>query len=287
MNKQKIINLAEEEFAASRLNSFAALGYPQEKIWEKVDTGFAAGDDPLFAFFKEDIGAFYWSPSQAFNQVYLGANIPDRDLSVLSIGFYMGKILKEKQRAQTDEPSMCWMYSRNSWEPFVEDFSRRFVDRLAKEGVRVAAIDLAPGFSWQESKKYGKASNWSQRHTAYVAGLGTFGLCDGLISRNGKAARYSSFIIEGRYEPDPRLYNGPHDWCLYYKNGTCGVCVKLCPVGAISDHGHDKDICADFTRKMAVKYKSEPALQPGRAGWCGLCQGAVPCQNGVPKGILD
>ena len=42
------------------------------------------------------------------------------------------------------------------------------------------------------SEKYGMASCWSERHAAFVSGLGTFGLCDGLITPVGKAMRCGS-----------------------------------------------------------------------------------------------
>ena len=41
-------------------------------------------------------------------------------------------------------------------------------------------------------------SNWSERHIAYAAGLGTFGLCDGLITPLGKAMRCGSVVARLR-----------------------------------------------------------------------------------------
>jgi epoxyqueuosine reductase len=286
MNKQDIIKLAKAEFSHNAFNNFAALGFPGEKIWQEIDIGFAAGDDQLFAFFKQDIGDFYWSPSEAFNQLFVDAHIPDKNLSVMSIGFYMTQKLKEEQSRQTIGPTLRWGYARNSWEPLIQDYSRGFVHELEKAGFRVAAIDLAPAFSWKDSQKYGLAANWSQRHTAFAAGLGTFGLCDGLISRHGKAARYTSFILEGKFEPDPRPYKEYHDWCLFYKNGSCKECMKICPANAISEKGHNKAVCAAYCSKIMNEYGNDPALQPRHASWCGLCQGAVPCQNGIPEGIF-
>jgi epoxyqueuosine reductase QueG len=46
-----------------------------------------------------------------------------------------------------------------------------------------------PEWSRRPSEKYVFSSNWSERHAAYTAGLGTFGLCDGLITPLGKAMR--------------------------------------------------------------------------------------------------
>ena len=287
MDKHDIIKIAKEEFLTNNRNNLAALGYPNEKIWETINVGFAAGADPIFAYYKKDIGDFYWSPAEAFDQLFPGAHIINDNLSVVSIGFYMTQTIKDEQSKQTIGPTVKWGYARNSWEPLIQEFSRGFVEKLRQAGVRAAAIDLAPGFVWKESEKYGLAATWSQRHTAYVAGLGTFGLCDGLISRNGKAARYTSFILEGNWQPDSRPYKGYHDWCLFYKNGSCKECMEICPAHAISEKGHNKSVCAAYCSIIMNEYGNDPALLPRHSSWCGLCQGAVPCQNGIPKGIED
>jgi epoxyqueuosine reductase len=283
--KQEIVAAAQEVLAQSTLNNFAAIGYPGEKIWAGLDAGFAAGDDELFAFYRGDIGEFYWSPSEAFRKVYPDALVSDSDLTVLSLGFYMAAATKKEQNEQTDTPGLRWSYGRNSWEPLIEEYSWQLVARLAEGGLRAAAIDLAPGMAWQDSAKYGKAACWSHRHTAYIAGLGTFGLCDGLIGRHGKAARYTSLILETVLEPDIRPYKYYTDWCLFYQNGSCGICMQVCPAGAISGQGHDKVKCASYLSQICKQFDGMPALTPRRASWCGLCQGRVPCQNGIPQGI--
>ncbi|NLF80316.1 MAG: 4Fe-4S ferredoxin [Clostridia bacterium] len=284
LTKEQIIALAQESLDESRLNNFSAIGYPKEKIWAGLDAGFAAGDDPLFAFCRRDIGDFYWSPAEAFRQIYPESRAGDSDLTVLSLCFYMAAPIKKEQNEQKDRPGLRWGYARNSWEPLIQDFSRRLTDKLSISGLRAAAVDLAPDLAWQESPKYGKAANWSQRHTAYIAGLGTFGLCDGLIGRHGKAARYTSVILETVLEPDKRPYKHYTDWCLFYQNGSCGVCRQVCPAGAIGEQGHDKDKCSAYLLKICEDF-DHPALTPRRSSWCGLCQGRVPCQNGIPEGI--
>jgi epoxyqueuosine reductase QueG len=56
-------------------------------------------------------------------------------------------------------------------------------------------------------KHYGYASSWSERHAAHAAGLGTFGLCDGLITPKGKAMRAGSVVAKIQVEPSIRFYN--------------------------------------------------------------------------------
>ncbi len=98
-----------------------------------------------------------------------------------------------------------------------------------------------------QSEKYGLSSAWSERHAAYVSGLGTFGLCDGLITPLGKAMRCGSVIARLSVTPTPRLYEDHHAYCLFFTKGICGKCADRCPAGAISkEKGHDKKRCQEY-----------------------------------------
>jgi hypothetical protein len=46
-------------------------------------------------------------------------------------------------------------------------------------------------------------SNWSERHSAYIAGLGTFCLSYSLISEKGCAGRYGTVVTDLDLEPSP------------------------------------------------------------------------------------
>lgn len=135
---------------------------------------------------------------------------------------------------------------------------------------------------WEDrrSERYGFASTWSERHAAYAAGLGTFGLSDGLITPKGKAMRCGSVIARMSVTPTVRPYTDHHAYCLFYARGTCGRCIDRCPIGAISERGHDKDLCSrylDMTRQYVNRHF-------GFDGYgCGLCQTGVPCESGIPE----
>ena len=287
MDKNRILEIVREEMKKSKLNNYAALGYPEEQIWTDVIAGFAAGDDPLFAFFKKDIGDFFWSPAEAFRHAYPDSKLTDADVTSLSLGFRVDQITRDLQKKQKIAPNYRWLYARNSWEPIIEEISNGVLSRLKEEaGITGVVVDTAPGFGWQKSEKYGFASNWSHRHAAYVAGLGTFGLCDGLITPIGKALRWCSIILDRKFPADKRPYDDIHEWCLYYHNGSCRACIEACPAHAISEQGHDKSKCNNYIAEFKESYRhSKPINADGPFG-CGLCQGNVPCQNGIPAPCL-
>ena len=117
---------------------------------------------------------------------------------------------------------------------------------LEKAGVLSVAPSRAPFRTLSVSERYGLASSWSERHAAYVSGLGTFGLCDGLITPVGKAMKCGSVIARIVISPTPRPYIDHHAWCLYYASGTCGLCIEHCPAAALSERGHDKVRCWEY-----------------------------------------
>ena len=151
---------------------------------------------------------------------------------------------------------------------------------LKEEGYEAIAPMLSPIWRGAFSEKYGFASNWSERHTAYVSGLGTFGLSDGLITSRGKAMRTGSVIVNAVIAPTLRQYVTHNEYCLFLTEGTCGKCIERCPIGAITEKGHDKVLCQKYLN-MTKQYVSRHYSFDGYG--CGLCQTGVPCESGIPK----
>src|SRR5690606_34805243 len=103
---------------------------------------------------------------------------------------------------------------------------------LESAGYPAVAPVLVEGWSWQTPEKYGFSSTWSERHAAYAGGLGTFGLCDGLITPRGKAMRTGSVIARVKIDPSPRPYSHHREYCLFFSRGSCLKCMERCPAGA-------------------------------------------------------
>lgn len=140
---------------------------------------------------------------------------------------------------------------------------------------------LSSYFEYKESERYGYASTWSERHTAYISGLGTFGLCDGLITKVGKAMRCGSVIANINIESTKREYSHHNEYCLYFSKKQCKECVSRCPVNAIDENGHDKIKCREYQRQVIAKYtKTNYNVQSSS---CGLCQTGTPCESKIPK----
>ncbi|MEL7655155.1 MAG: 4Fe-4S ferredoxin, partial [Bacillota bacterium] len=215
ISKSEIISIIESTVTNSPHNNFGFIGKPEEAMWEKPIIGFARGDDPYFAHYKKTIGEFYWLPKEVFQ---MGTNeaIEDEQLTVISIGFPQTKETKADQKQAAGMPCDRWLYTRGEWEHMIRKIADEIVVQLKEKGILAVSLESIKELSRQISKDFGIASNWSHRHTAFIAGLGTFGLSDGLITEKGKAMRFTSLILKGKIDPTKRPYDDHHAYCKFY-----------------------------------------------------------------------
>ena len=251
-----------------------------EKAWEEPLVGYARGDDPLFARLKEEIGPFFWTPQEAFALAYPDAPTPAEELSVISWVLPQTEATRAEQRREDLYPAERWARSRWFGEMFNCDLRLHLADALSKAGFPATAPERQKGFDYRQSERFGIASNWSERHVAHIAGLGTFGLSDGLITPRGKAVRVGSVVAKIRLEATPRPYSTHQEWCLWFAEGTCGACIRRCPADAITEGGHDKEMCRTYIRDVTTPYAVDH-YDTG-ATPCGLCQVKIPCEDRNP-----
>lgn len=251
-----------------------------EKAFDDPLVGFAGGADSLFLEYRKHIGEFYLTPHDFFTRTFPGTTVQPQDLTVISWIIPSTRKTREEQAAQDKYPSMRWARTRALGEDFNNVMRHYVVEQLARHGVEAVAPLLSPLWSRYDEGPYAPCSNWSERHAAYAAGLGTFGLCDGLITPVGKAVRIGSVIARLRIPASKRLYSDHHAYCLHYSHDTCRECVGRCPVGALSMSGHDKQKCMTYTEKAMNSYiKKQYGLDTYA---CGLCQAGVACTFGIP-----
>ena len=247
--------------------------------------GFAAGNDALFSYLKSDIGqAFYWTPEEAFATAFPEISARPEELTVIAWILPQTEATRLAHRQLVEFPSMSWSKARHYGEQVNERLRLAVVDQLAQHGVQACAPVLLPKWSRHLSDRYGFASSWSERHAAHVCGLGTFGLSDGLITPAGKAIRVGSIIVRKAYPPTPRTYTRHNEWCLMASGKKCQGCIRRCPVGAITEAGHDKKKCKEYIRQVTAVYVEEKQLG-FRVNSCGLCQTKVPCEHRNPVAL--
>ncbi len=251
-----------------------------ERLWDEPIVGYSRGDDPLFNKIKKDIGQFYWTPIEIFTKTFPKVKVSPEKLTVISWILPQTRATKADHQKETEYPSKRWATSRFFGESLNNRLRKHVVEILHDLGFEAVAPFISPLWERKTSKQYGFASRWSERHAAYVAGLGTFGLCDGLITPLGKAMRCGSVVAHISVQPTNRPYSDHREYCLYYSGGTCKECVKRCPADAISEKGHDKAKCYKYLRQVTAKYTITNFGFESHS--CGLCQTLVPCESQIP-----
>lgn len=265
------------DFIASPVNTLN--NRDNEKAWAEPLVGFARGDDPLFDAYKEHVGPFHFTPSELFGQTFPGMEFKAADLTVISWVLPQTEETRADDRRETRYPSERWVRARIFGEEVNVKLRRHVVEVLGKAGIEALSPVLSPLWSRKDSERFVFASNWSERHAAHACGLGTFGLCDGLITARGKAMRLGSVIARIGIPATPRPYRSHREYCLFFSKGVCAECIKRCPAEAVSRKGHDKLKCKSYI-DMTRKYVPDHFGFEGYG--CGFCQTGVPCESKIP-----
>jgi len=250
-----------------------------DPAWDSALLGLASGADPIWQQYKEYVGAFHWTPWEVFNQHRPESAASPEELTVVSWVLPQQEMVRKTNRRARKYPSEEWARIRIYGEAFNAALRGHLVEKLEQAGHAAVAPMLVPNWTIVKSERFSYASSWSERHAAHAAGLGTFGLCDGLITARGKAMRAGSVVAKVSLEPTPRPYADHRAYCLFFHNGTCGKCIDRCPVRAITEDGHDKEKCRLHLGRSR-EYVKETYKFEGYG--CGLCQGGVPCEAGIP-----
>jgi epoxyqueuosine reductase QueG len=253
--------------------------HAEDPAWDDALVGFASGADPIWQQYKEYVGPFHWTPWEVFAQHCPGESAGAEELTVVSWVLPQREAVRKANRRAKKYPSEEWARIRVYGEEFNAALRRRVADRLKQVGHAAIAPMLAPNWTVVKSERFSYASSWSERHAAHAAGLGTFGLCDGLITARGKAMRVGSVVAKISIQPTPRPYSNHRAYCLFFADGTCGKCIDRCPARAITKAGHDKEKCRQHLARSREYVKKTYKFE----GYgCGLCQVGVPCEAHIP-----
>ncbi len=253
--------------------------YAGVPIFEEPLLAAADAADPIFTgIFKEPhvIGPYFREPAQWID----GAR------SVVSFFLPFSEPVRASNRTDTDIPydstvpvqccSALWLHGRIEGQRLINELSSHLCTFLRNSGFDAVAPSVSPEF--HTVNPY--SSVWSERHIAYAAGLGTFGLSKGLITRKGMAGRFGSIVTDAVLPVTERTYSDPFEYCT-----MCGACQKRCPAGAIDAArgcalGKDQAICGPWLRGSYLPPHGPKQIV--RYG-CGKCQVGVPCEHAIPR----
>jgi epoxyqueuosine reductase len=240
--------------------------------------GFADGDDAIFTKYKTIIGEFHLTPREAIELSKTSAKSITTPISVVSWILPFTKEFRESSYDSGKIPSQTWAVGTASARTLLFSLQEHMVKLVTNMGYVAVAPQIEP--YWEEvliNHKY--CSNWSDKHMAYAAGLGTFSLTGGLISERGISIHVGSLVTNLMLPASPRTSESLYANCLFYRTGKCKLCAKRCPVGAITEKGIDDEKCYNYLlygmQPLADKYDIDHTE-------CGMCSIRVPCESRNP-----
>jgi epoxyqueuosine reductase QueG len=196
MDKQTIVRIASE-FVQTEINYVSS-----DKALNEELAGMKIFDEPIFAYGAADDEGFQLlkSPSVIGEHFMKPREWLPSANTVIVYFFPFTDEIRESNRKVMSWPSNEWLHGRIDGHEFMREFSLFLNSRLNDEGYK----SLVPGLD-SRFKSTGFTSNWSERHAAYICGLGTFGLSKGIITEKGTAGRFGSIVTELRLKPYIRI----------------------------------------------------------------------------------
>ncbi len=166
------------------------------------------------------------------------------------------------------QSSRAWDIANIETNNLIADLNIFLHEVVTKEGYDSTILPAT--YNYDEKKL---TSDWSHRHVAYIAGVGTFGINNMLITERGCCGRIGSVITTMPLEATETLKG---ENCLYKHNSSCAQCVKRCVASAISiEEGYP------YVNRVACNEQVYDGLVPeydiGPGDACGKCMCQVPC----------
>lgn len=272
MDRQLFMENVSRIISSSEFNTI-----PKEKALSDELISVKIFDEPIIGISNADNAAFQKLQSEDVigKHFMLPADWLPEARTVISFFFPFTEIIRSSNRENMRYPSKGWLHGRIEGQYFLNDFSACMVNFLTGNGYTSVAPSIDKRFfTNSDNDNHGiktlYTSNWSERHVAYVCGLGTFGLSKGLITEKGVAGRFASVVTQLDLMPDDTSYKRYDENCI-----MCGKCIKNCPANAISmTHGKSHKMCSAFINEVLAE----------NAPWygCGKCQTGVPCEYKNP-----
>lgn len=242
-----------------------------KRLYDDPIIAIGSADDPMWEEMKapQAVGTLFRTPKEWLPQ----------GRCVVSYFAPFSDFVVEGNKKDRIEVGNGWLYARVEGQAFLTEINHFLEQWFESQGVKALSPYASEEFKYVfeagscddiTDKSLSFTSNWSERHVAFICGLGTFGLSKGLITRRGVAGRFGSVIVDAPLEVTPRPYTEIYEYCT-----MCGACMR-CPGEAITlAEGKSHTLCSAYVNTMRVKYAP-------RFG-CGKCQVNVPCERGIPK----
>ena len=250
------------------VREFQTREYIQTEFGEPL-VGFADAFSPEIQGLRQVIGENHVLPQQVLSDAK----------AVLAYYVPFTEKLAETNREE-GAASPEWARAYEELNMLFAELNPELVEYIRSLGGEAAIPTAAMEFDQQEL-----VSNWSHRHMAYAAGLGTFGINNMLITRKGCCGRFNSIVTNLELDFDKPMQE---EMCLYKANGSCSVCVSNCPAEALKPDDSDKfragfarakcyEVCLENADRYPIPEDLAPSYSEAGSEVCGKCVTGSPC----------
>ena len=174
-----------------------------------------------------------------------------------------------KSNIEGRECSKKWGQAYIETNRLILDLNIHVQEKLKELGYKSNIIPATHNFDEEKL-----ISDWSHRHVAYIAGLGTFGINNMLITDKGTCGRVGTFVTDLKIESTKRK---DKENCLYKHSKICKKCVKRCVNDALKIESFDRHKCYEM-----CLYNDKFHSDMGLVDVCGKCLVGVPCATCNP-----
>ena len=232
---------------------------------------FASGADPGFAKLRQVVHREHALPIDLLP----GLPADAEHVSVTSFFLPFAPGIVEANARDRRVVAREWAVAYVETNALIGEITAHLVEVLSARGIRAAAEPATHNFDPVTLR-----SRWSHKSVAVVAGLGSFGLHQMVITDAGCAGRFGSIVLEA--ELPAGVWNGQEavpasqvERCLYFHDGSCLECVARCPAAALSpEQPLDKQACHAWLHHTVERYQ-----EIGLTDVCGKCA-IGPCSYG-------
>ena len=248
-----------EQTIISAITAYEANNHP-DKLWKEPIIEIIPAKNEKFKILKEAVSAGHLMPHDI---------LPDAKSIICFFIPFQESIVKSNTEGTM--ASKEWVNAYIKTNDLIKTINDKIESLMMQNGYKTGKIPATHNFDVNKL-----ISNWSHRHIAYIAGIGTFGANNMLITKNGCCGRCGSIITN--YELNEyKQISSIKEKCLKKANGTCGICQKKCIVDAYADNTFDRHKCFKQCKKNDEYHNTK-----GNATVCGKCLVDLPCSTKEP-----
>jgi epoxyqueuosine reductase QueG len=222
--------------------------HPESHLFRDPVIGYASADDPLYDQLSEIIGNRQLHPKDIVT-----------DARTVIVYFIPASLPVISQIKGSNNIVQIWSDHYSAANQLLQTIGEQLVRMLRINGFTSA---MEPPTNHYDPVQL--TAQWAHKSSAVIAGIGTFGLSQLLITRAGTAGRLGSVVTDARI---PATRRPATSFCLYYQSKKCQKCVDRCPSGALTTSGFDRFRCNAY-----LDGKNIHDSQQG----CGMCSSG-PC----------